>query len=115
MRDSREGLPTQLPVAVELAVVVVLLTLVVVIKAARGTVVAGNNRPAGGIRCFGCGEVRHRQSECKKTAGKKNLFHNLDDYVEDDIEIEGELMYDEEHRVEELLLEGDVGTALVVR
>ena len=39
----------------------------------------------------------------------------MDDYVEDDIEIEGELMYDEEHRVEELLLEGDVGTALVVR
>ena len=55
------------------------------------------------------------QSECKKTAGKKNLFFNMDDYVEDDLEIKGEPMYNEEHPIDKFLLEGDVGTALVVR
>ena len=39
----------------------------------------------------------------------------MDDYVEDDLEIKGEPVYDEGHLVNELLLEGDVGTALVVR
>ena len=38
----------------------------------------------------------------------------MDDYVEDDLEIKGEPMYDEGHLVDKLLLE-DVGTALVVR
>ena len=46
-------------------------------KAASGSGVAGNDRPAGGIRCFGCGEVRHRQSECKKTTRKKT-FSSMD-------------------------------------
>ena len=73
------------------------------------------NRPTGGMKCFGCGEVGHRVSECKKAADKKALFLETDDYGEEDRDIEGEPVYDEDKTVEELLLEGDVGTTLVVR
>ena len=74
------------------------------------------NRTCGssGMKCFGCGEPSYRQSECKKTAVKKALFIETDDYDEDEVEIEGEVVYDEE-AVDEVHLEGDVGTVLVVR
>ena len=52
-------------------------------------------------------------SKCKKTAGKNVLFVDTDEYVEDDLEIEGELMYNEEKVIDEVLLEGDIGTAVV--
>ncbi|EEF27704.1 conserved hypothetical protein [Ricinus communis] len=49
------------------------------------------NRSAGGIKSFGCGEVGHRLFECKKTVGKKALFLEADDYVEEDRDIKGAL------------------------
>ena len=66
------------------------------------------------MKCFGCGEVGHRKADCKKTAAKKTLFVDADECDDYDAEIEGEPMYDDE-AVDELHVEGDVGTALVVR
>ena len=44
----------------------------------------GQFNRTGGLKCFGCGEVGHRKSECRKTAGKSALFLDPDDYVEDE-------------------------------
>ena len=48
------------------------------------------------MKCFGCGEVGHRKADCKKTAAKKILFVDIDEYDDFDAEIEGEAVYDEE-------------------
>ena len=64
---------------------------------------------SNGMKCFGCGETGHRLAECKKTAGKKALFVKADDYDDTKLDIEGEIVYDEE-AVDEVFLEGDVGT-----
>ena len=40
---------------------------------------------------------------------------DTDDYAEDELEFEGEPVYDREETTEEMHLEGEVGTALVVR
>ena len=66
------------------------------------------------MKCFGCGEVGHRKADCKKTVAKKTLFAETDECDDFDAEIEGEPVYDDE-AVDELHVEGDVGTALVVR
>ncbi|KAL5831601.1 hypothetical protein ACOSQ4_016955 [Xanthoceras sorbifolium] len=46
-------------------------------------------RTAGGFKCFNCGEVGHRQSECKKL-GKRVLFTETDEGNADDAVIGGE-------------------------
>ena len=61
------------------------------------------------MTCFGCGETRHRLAECKKA-----LFVEADDCDDTKPDIKGKLVYDEE-AVDEVLFEGDMGTALVVR
>ena len=61
------------------------------------------------MMCFGCGETRHRLAKCKKA-----LFVEVDDYDDTKLDIKGKPVYDEE-AVDEVLLEGDMGTALVVR
>ena len=66
------------------------------------------------MNCFGCGEVGHRKVDCKKTAAKKTLFVDTDECDDYDAEIKGEPVYDDE-AVDELHVEGDIGTALVVR
>ena len=63
---------------------------------------------SSGMRCFGGGETRHRLVECKKA-----LFVEVDDCDDTKLNIEGEPVYDED-AVNEVLLEGDVGIALVV-
>ena len=65
------------------------------------------------MKCFRCGEVGHRKADCKKTAAKKILFVDTDEWDDYDAEIEGEAVYDKE-AVDELNVEGDIGTALVV-
>ena len=42
-------------------------------------------------------------------------FGNTDDYEEDCLELEGEPVYDKEESADEVHLEGDVETVLVVR
>ena len=68
----------------------------------------------GGMKCFGCGKIGHRLAECKKTTGKKALFVEADDCDDTKLDIEGKPIYDEE-AVDEVHLEGDVRTALVVQ
>ena len=83
-------------------------------KAVGGSSGGQFNR-TGGLKCFGCGEIGHRKSECRKTSGKSALFMDTDGYAEDELEFEGQPVYDREEATEEMHLEGDVGTALVVR
>ena len=40
---------------------------------------------------------------------------DTDDYAEDELEFEGEPVYDRKEAVEEMHLKGDVGTAIVIR
>ncbi|XP_052176574.1 uncharacterized protein LOC127790885 [Diospyros lotus] len=74
------------------------------------------NRSGGnsGIRCFGCGEMGHRQSECKKTAGRKALIVEAGDEDDEFTDMEQELVFDTETYEEEEEVAGDTGTALVV-
>ncbi|KAK9128307.1 hypothetical protein Syun_017104 [Stephania yunnanensis] len=66
-----------------------------------------------GIKCFGCGEVGHRKSECK---GKKTLFiENEEEDEGEEANIIAELAFDTSNNTEEEVVTGDVGTALVVR
>ncbi|PKI44500.1 hypothetical protein CRG98_035087 [Punica granatum] len=45
------------------------------------------NRPTGtGMKCFGCGEVGYRQFECRKTAGKKTFFVDMEEGEDEDVE-----------------------------
>ena len=66
------------------------------------------------MKCFGYGEVGHRKADCKKIAAKKTLFVDIDECDDYDAEIEEEPVYDDE-AVDELHVEADVQTALVVR
>ena len=65
------------------------------------------------MKCFGCGETGHKLAKCKKSTRKKALFVKVDDCDDAKLDIEGEPVYDVD-TVNEVLLEGDVGTALVV-
>ena len=85
------------------------------VNKAVGSSSGGQFNRTGGLRYFGCGEAGHRKFECRKTAGKSALFMDTDDYAEDELEFEGEPVYDREETVDEVSLEGDVGIALVVR
>ncbi|KAH7575977.1 hypothetical protein JRO89_XS02G0267200 [Xanthoceras sorbifolium] len=71
-------------------------------------------RTAGGFKCFNCGEVGHRQSECKKL-GKRVLFTETDEGNVDDAVIGGEPQFDEDDEVIENWVEGDVGPLLMAR
>ncbi|KAI9157171.1 hypothetical protein LWI28_017907 [Acer negundo] len=69
-------------------------------------------RTTGGIMCFRCGEVGHRQSECK-TVGKKVLIAETNE--EDVAKIGDEPQFNDEEMIVEDLVEGDVGPLLMVR
>ncbi|KAL5785331.1 hypothetical protein ACOSQ2_007723 [Xanthoceras sorbifolium] len=71
-------------------------------------------RTLSGLRCFSCGEVRHRQSECKKL-GKKVMFVETDEGEDGDTDMGAEPQFDEDDEVQEDLVEGDVGPLLMVR
>lgn len=75
------------------------------------------NRSGGnsGIRCFGCGEIGHRQSECKKTTGRKTLMVEAGDEDGEFTDMEQEPVFDTETYEEEKEVAGDTGTTLVVR
>ena len=68
----------------------------------------------GGVRCFSCGEVGHRQSECRKLGKRSALFNETDDSGEGDAEVGEEAEFDDEV-VEEDHVDGDSGPLLVVR
>ena len=70
---------------------------------------------AGGVRCFNCGEVGHRQSDCRKMGKKPVLFNETDDSGEGDAEIGEVAEFDEDMAVEEDQVDGDSGPLLVVR
>ncbi|KAG6508386.1 hypothetical protein ZIOFF_033760 [Zingiber officinale] len=74
----------------------------------------GNGSSGGGIKCFNYREIRHRQSDCKKAIAKKTLFVENEDCEDDIAEFSRDLEYDEE-AADKVLLEGDVGTTLLVR
>ncbi|PKI38678.1 hypothetical protein CRG98_040936 [Punica granatum] len=75
-----------------------------------------SNRPTGnGMSCFGCGEVGHRQFECRKTAGKKAFFVDTEEGEEEDLDEAEDPVFDSEEVVDEELVTGDTGTILVVR
>ena len=69
---------------------------------------------SSGARCFGYGETGHRQADYKKQC-KKALFVNPDDYEEEDAYAGEEPVFDGTNEGDEKVLEGDTGTALVVR
>ncbi|KAK9160596.1 hypothetical protein Syun_006937 [Stephania yunnanensis] len=72
------------------------------------------NRPStSGIKCFGCGEVGYRKSECK---GKKAFFiKNEEEDEGEEANITAEPAFDTSDNTKEEIVTGDVGTALVVR
>ncbi|KAK9107814.1 hypothetical protein Syun_023825 [Stephania yunnanensis] len=69
------------------------------------------NRPStSGIKCFGCGEVGHRKSECK---GKKTLFiENEEEDEGEEANITAEPTFDTSDNTKEEIGTGDVGTCL---
>ncbi|PKI45870.1 hypothetical protein CRG98_033669 [Punica granatum] len=75
-----------------------------------------SNRPTGsGMRCFGCGEVGHKQSECRKTASKKTFFVDTEESEEECLEEAKAPVFDSEEVIDEEVVTGDRGMALVVR
>ncbi|PKI35517.1 hypothetical protein CRG98_044092 [Punica granatum] len=66
------------------------------------------------MKCFGCGEVGHRQSECRKTAGKKTFFVDTKEGEDEDVEEVEYPEFDSEEVVKKEVMTGDTGTALVV-
>ena len=68
---------------------------------------------SSGMKCFAYDEIGQELAKCKKTTGKKALFVKAYDCDDTKLDIECEPVYDED-AVNEVLLEGDVGTALVV-
>ncbi|KAJ6422551.1 hypothetical protein OIU84_027504 [Salix udensis] len=70
-------------------------------------------RTVGGFKCFNCGEVAHRQSDCKRL-GKRTLFTETNEEHNDDTVITGEPLFDEDDEVIEDWVEGDVGPLLMV-
>ncbi|KAB5512641.1 hypothetical protein DKX38_029669 [Salix brachista] len=71
-------------------------------------------RVAGGFKCFNCGEVGHRQSDCKRL-GKRTLFTETNEEHNEDTIITGDPIFDEDEEVMEDWVEGDVGPLLMVR
>ncbi|KAL5799320.1 hypothetical protein ACOSQ4_032204 [Xanthoceras sorbifolium] len=68
----------------------------------------------GEFRCFGCGETRHRLSECPRPA-KKVLFIDPIEFNEEDAKIGEEPQSEVEEVAIEELVGGDTGTMLMVR
>ncbi|PKI61252.1 hypothetical protein CRG98_018351 [Punica granatum] len=68
-----------------------------------------------GMKYFGCGKVGHRQSECRKTAGKKTFFVDTEEGEEEDVEETEDPVFDSEEVVDEEVVIGDTRTALVIR
>ncbi|CAA0833578.1 F-box associated ubiquitination effector family protein, partial [Striga hermonthica] len=72
-------------------------------------------RTVAGLRCFGCGEMGHRQSVCPKTTATRALFsEEVGDFAVDG-GYEGPAVFDEDTGELEEYVYGDVGTALVLR
>ncbi|CAA0813148.1 F-box associated ubiquitination effector family protein, partial [Striga hermonthica] len=72
-------------------------------------------RTVAGLRCFGCGEMGHRQSVCPKGASSRALFTEDGGEFDGADGYEGPPVYDTEEAVVEQFVSGDVGTALVLR
>ena len=66
-----------------------------------------------GIRCFGCDETGHRQSDRKKQ-GKKSLFINTDDCEDEDGCVGEEPVFDGIDTGGEDIFKGDTGPILMV-
>ncbi|KAL5764000.1 hypothetical protein ACOSQ2_016594 [Xanthoceras sorbifolium] len=91
---------------------------------ASGSTISGQRNPpniaqtpratTGEFRCFGCGETRHRLSECPRPA-KKVLFIDPTEFNEKDAEIGEEPQSGVEEVAKEELVDGDTGTMLMVR
>ncbi|PKI32092.1 hypothetical protein CRG98_047517, partial [Punica granatum] len=67
------------------------------------------------MKCFGCGEVGHRQSESRNTASKKTFFVDTEEGEDEDVEEAEYPEFDSEEVVDKEVVTGDTGTALVVR
>ncbi|PKI66245.1 hypothetical protein CRG98_013326 [Punica granatum] len=67
------------------------------------------------MRYFGCGEVGHRQFECRKIASKKTFFIDAEEGEEEDVEESEDPIFDCEKVVDKEVVTGDTGTTLVVR
>ena len=81
-------------------------------QCAPTNVVQASRVIGSGIRCFGCGETSHWQSDCKKQ-GKKTLFADTDDCKEEDGYVGEEPVFDGTDTGGEEILEGDTGPVLV--
>ncbi|CAA0834964.1 F-box associated ubiquitination effector family protein, partial [Striga hermonthica] len=76
---------------------------------------ATGQHPGGGLRCFGCGELCHRQSACPRGSTSRGLF--LEDGGEQEVhtDYDGPPVFDVEPGLSEEHHSGDVDSTLVVR
>ncbi|KAE8720267.1 hypothetical protein F3Y22_tig00020999pilonHSYRG00012 [Hibiscus syriacus] len=71
----------------------------------------GNSNPT--IRCFHCGELGHRATDCRKPASQKGKNLLIEENTEDETEEIGEIVYDDDETDD--VLYGDGHETLVVR
>lgn len=73
-------------------------------------------RGSGGLKCFSCGEMGHRQAECKKApSGSRGLFAADSAMLTDVVDFEGPPRFDEDDTELEEIVSGDIGPVLMVR
>ncbi|EEF36130.1 conserved hypothetical protein [Ricinus communis] len=70
--------------------------------------VSGASSSSSPIKCFGCGEIGHRQFEYKK-AKNRVLFTDIDDSYEEDVVITSQPIFDGEEVVDEEAVEEILG------